>query len=312
MTQYKVGFARFPGSGWEHHACATWMMQTTVKMSRDPAISEVVPMVYCDTPITLTRNAAVKRALAEGCDYLLMIDSDMAPDYLVGRDPFARPFWDTAWNFMLKRREEEQEIRDRISRLESSGYDEDSEDQDIDDAYAEIEAIKDEQRELAKLAPATICAPYCGPPPEECPYIFKWKNSESDSPDPNFRLEMFEREEAAHRAGIEEVAALPTGLILYDTRVFMCLPAPWFRYEFGDIEESIKSTTEDVYQTRNAAALGMPQYVLWDSWAVHVKTKLVGKPRPYTADQVHESLQAAVLRGHKSNERIRMVHRHDA
>jgi hypothetical protein len=160
-------------------------------------------------------------------------------------------------------------------------------------------------------APATIAAPYCGPPPEECVFVFRWADRETGAADPNFRLEMLGREEAALRAGFEEVAALPTGLILYDSRVFRRLPPPWFAYEYGDREETQKATTEDVYQTRNASMLGLPQMVLWCSWAAHVKPKYVTKPRPVTKDQVHETLAEAVLRGYDSKKRLAFVTRHD-
>ena len=85
--------------------------------------------------------------------------------------------------------------------------------------------------------PMLIAAPYVGPAPSECPYIFKWKNRESDHPNPDWQLEMFSREQAAERAGFEEVPALPTGLIFIDMRVFsgfqyagktITLPPPWF------------------------------------------------------------------------------------
>lgn len=152
--------------------------------------------------------------------------------------------------------------------------------------------------------PATIAAPYCGPPPDECVYVFTWTSHESDTPNPSFRLEMVSREHAAIKAGVEEVAALPTGLILYDMRVFDILPPPWFRYEWGDVAESIKATTEDVYQTRNASLLKLPQYCAWDCWATHMKVKAVGKPQVVRRDEVHESLREAVLRGFDHGDRL--------
>lgn len=145
--------------------------------------------------------------------------------------------------------------------------------------------------------PATIAAPYCGPPPHECCYIFRWKNFETDSPDPGYKLEMIEREDSAFRMGIEEVAALPTGLILYDARLFEMIPKPWYDYEWTDETESYKASTEDVYQTRNASLCGCPQFVAWDCWADHVKTKVVTKPRPLTveclSDKFHEAIRGS-------------------
>lgn len=68
--------------------------------------------------------------------------------------------------------------------------------------------------------PLVIGAPYCGPPPRELAYVFQWANWESDQPNDNARLEMYQREQAALMTGIGECAALPTGLILFDVRAF--------------------------------------------------------------------------------------------
>lgn len=275
MNKYKIALCRFPGSGWERAELTTWLMQTFHKMKQDERIEGVLSIVKSDTPITMTRNAAVKEALAAGCDYILMVDSDMEPDYLVGADPHARPFWDIAWEFMMER---------------ESMY----ENGDI------------------RMRWATVAAPYCGPPPHECVYVFRWTDSESETPNPNFGLQMLERHEIHRYTGIQEVAALPTGLILYDARVFKELKPPWYDYEYSDPEHSIKGSTEDVFQTRNASQLGMPQYCAWSCWAKHWKTKGVGKPVPLTIDQVHHSLEEAFKRGHKSGERVHFVTRNAA
>jgi hypothetical protein len=282
MRRYKVAICRFPGSGWEHNGCVTWLMKTFGEMLRDPTIEHVDTLTETDTPITMVRNRLVKQALDLGSDYILMVDSDMVPDYLVGRKAGARPFWATAWAWMMRRRQAEAEAGDLLAHEHN-----------------------------ALFAPATIAAPYCGPPPDECVLIFKWKDRETGARDPNFRLEMFEREEAAFRSGFEEVAAMGTGLILYDSRVFRRLKAPWFAYEYGDVEETIKASTEDVYQTRNASMLKLPQMVLWCSWAAHVKPKYVLKPNPLTRDQVHESLVEAALQGRDSKKTLAFVTRHD-
>lgn len=294
--KYKLAICRFPGDGWEKQECTTWLMRTLVEMKNDPRIDGISDQVYCDTPITMTRNRAVLKSRLHGCDYILMIDSDMGPDYLLADgqpEPNTKPFWKTAWDFMMARREEE-ELERKCASMEF-------------DEQNEIEAAV-----FSKFPPATICAPYCGPPPDECCYIFEWHSYESGCPDPPaFRLQMINREEAACRAGIQEAAALPTGLILYDIRVFNELEKqnglPWFDYEWeGGLEgyRHLKVTTEDVYQTRNASLLGMPQYVIWDAWAKHHKQKGVSKPYVITRDQVHKCLAHAVEAGRTSRERL--------
>lgn len=141
-------------------------------------------------------------------------------------------------------------------------------------------------------APTIIAAPYCGPPPHENVYIFRWRNYQSDHDNPDYHLSQFSREEAVERSGIEAVAALPTGLIAIDTRVFtgfkvgdevLKLPMPYFYYEWKDDWQSEKASTEDVTFTRDVHLLfgahGLDTvFVDWDTWTVHYKTKPVGKP----------------------------------
>ncbi len=303
MRHYKLAFCQFPGSGEIRKECSLWFARTLVEMkqemwSRGP-LEAVLDVTITDTPITMSRNRAVKDALSAGCDYILMIDSDMGPDYLVGIDPMARPFWKTAWNFLINRRREEEQERDHL----------------LERATTDLAAVDRHIRE--QFPPAMIAAPYCGPPPMEQPFIFKWKSQETNCPDASFRLQMFEREEAAIRSGIEEVAALPTGLILYDARIFVETrpkddkDPPWFDYEYKDNEQTEKATTEDVYQTRNASLLGMPCHVAWDCWAKHFKVKGIERPHVVTADQVHQTLVDAVKAGRHSRERIRFVSRLD-
>jgi hypothetical protein len=91
-------------------------------------------------------------------------------------------------------------------------------------------------------------------------------------------MQMVSRQAAGSKHGIELVAALPTGLILYDLRVFGLLPPPWFSYEYTDEYQSVKTSPEDVHQTRRAGLLGMPQCCNWDAWAGHVKLGTIERP----------------------------------
>lgn len=160
---------------------------------------------------------------------------------------------------------------------------------------------------LQHSGPAVIAAPYCGPPPNENIYIFRPATYQSDHPNQDCRIEQFTREEAAQRAGIEEVYALPTGLMLIDMRVFKDFPKPVFKYEYNDDEEAEKGTTEDVFFSRNLALAGIKQYVAWDCWAGHWKRKCVFRPMPLTMDCVRKEYQEAVARGQKSDEKLMFV-----
>ncbi len=138
--------------------------------------------------------------------------------------------------------------------------------------------------------PCVIGAPYCGPPPAECVYVFRWNNMQSEHPAPDFQLEMYDRHTAVKMAGIQECAALPTGLIMYDMRAFdLTEPKtaddkPWFYYEWKDRFAAEKASTEDVTMTRDLSLVGTqklgynPVYCNWDAWAGHWKPKCVGKP----------------------------------
>lgn len=305
VPKYKIALCRFPGDSVEHTDTTSWLMRTLVEMKMEQAdpeghIAGILEVKEVGTPITMLRNLAVKKARLHACDYILMIDSDMAPDYLVGEDPLAVPFWKTAWKFMMDRRQLEDQ-----ALLDCRGLD-----------FPEDETAL---RIFRDFPPATIAAPYCGPPPEELCYVFHWQTFETIHPKADhrpepFALRMIEREDAARRSGLEQVAALPTGLILYDARVFTVLAEndayPWFDYEYNDNPTNCdKASTEDVYQTRNANFLGMPQYCLWDSWAGHWKSKMVRKPHILGTDNLHKSLLHAALSGRKQRERIRFQSR---
>jgi hypothetical protein len=67
-----------------------------------------------------------------------------------------------------------------------------------------------------------------------------------------------------------------------------------------------KATTEDVYFSRNLALAGVPQYVLWDCWAGHIKPIVVDKPDLLTMDGTGH-VPPAILRGQISTEKLIML-----
>lgn len=165
--------------------------------------------------------------------------------------------------------------------------------------------------------PHVVCAPYCGPPPVSNPYVFKWQSGYEGLPDVGFKLEMYSREEAAQMAGIQECAAQPTGLIMFDVRAFELTDPKvlntkdgWFYYEWTDAFAAHKGSTEDVTATRdmslNAHAM-LGREVLfcnWDAWAGHNKVYCVGKPRPYGAESVSARFANAVRKGYRNDEKL--------
>lgn len=173
--------------------------------------------------------------------------------------------------------------------------------------------------------PFVLGVPYCGPPPHENVYVFKPSSYESNHPNFDFRLEQYTREEAARLGGVQEVMALPTGLVMIDMACFPKLRDPFFDYEYrGDGEKCLtcgqrhpgprseKASTEDVYWSRNLALAGVRQYCAWDCWAGHWKRKLVGPPQLLTVDRVIEQYREAILRGDDAREREVVVGGMDA
>ena len=164
--------------------------------------------------------------------------------------------------------------------------------------------------------PVIIGAPYCGPPPAECVYVFRWQNQQSLNPNPDFQLEMYDRHTAVKMGGIQECAALPTGLIMYDMRVFELTEPkqegdkPWFYYEYPDIYQSQKASTEDVTMTRDVSLVGTqklgynPVFCNWDAWAGHWKPKCVGKPIFIDAKGVSDKMKSCWEAGVDNNVKL--------
>lgn len=288
--RFRLAIARFPGGNSEHPDSSGWVIKTMARdITRDSRIIETVPIVISDTPITMTRNMAVKLSIDMEVDYLLMIDSDMSPDLPIRGN---KDFWPTCWNLMYQR---------RVAEIKEIGEDVRT------PAYEAASVAGKLHGPFGPFAPATIAAPYCGPPPHEMPYIFRWVNYESETPNANYGLKMFERDQAALMTGVQQVGALPTGLILYDVRLFKALPTPWFYYEWSDKYCLKKASTEDVVQTRNASLAGFPQFVHWDCWAGHVKQKTVGKPQITTLESMQSTFANAVRLGLDSTQRLEQV-----
>lgn len=238
---------------------AVWLIQSMHRLKSEEKftsrVGDVFLEAFADTPITMTRNAAVREAQSVGADILVMLDSDMQPDCQPGDEDFV-PFLDAAF--------------DRIY----SKYDE---------------------------GPRVVGAPYMGTPPFENAFIFSWTKHGNGMESP-FELRQYTREECIYLSGIQEAAALPTGLIMYDMRCFDLIDAPYFSYEWTDNTESQKASTEDVQNTRDISLAGCrqlgynPVECAWSSWAGHLKNSCVRKPLVYTAKDVSENLANALSR----------------
>lgn len=269
---------------------AVWLAKTYYEMKIDERIEGVAVKIYCDTPIPMTRCRAVRDAASHGCDMVLMLDSDNEPDGYLTCGGGAKPFWKTAFDFAY-------------DRLVKQGI------------------------------PTVVAAPYCGPPPPpveqqyvvtngdvtyaelyggEVPYLFQWSNRESDCPHTNLKIDILTRNEASQLSGIYPVAALPTGVCLFTLNAFEGLKKPYFRYEMNE-DGSEKESTEDVVATRDISLFWKMTkgydvlFATCDSWALHHKTKKVGRPQFVPVDSVADTLLEAIKLNRKSNEAMEFV-----
>lgn len=157
--------------------------------------------------------------------------------------------------------------------------------------------------------PLVVCAPYCGPPPNECVYVFLWETKGNWGDESSYELRMYTRTEAQMMAGLHECAAQPTGLILFDMRIFNLIEPPYFFYEMKEPYEHEKASTEDVCSTRNMSMSCIhqkgynPLLCAWSSWAGHRKNWVVGKPQKSTPECITGRLRDALKRPQK-NERL--------
>lgn len=274
------------GAAKTHPATSQWIRKCLIEGMHDSRISEIVeclPTKYCDTPITMTRNAAIYDALNNGIDVLIMVDSDMWPDC----EPDGKSFFATSFDFLYHHYEK---------------------------------------------GPCVIGAPYCGPPPNECVYVFRWTDLESRHPNCRGRLEMYSRDHASQLTGITNCGALPTGVTMFDTRVFRltepkrCNDADvikqlkageitddealkllrqhsWCYYQYTDSFERHKSSTEDVTLTRDLSMAGLrilgynPLYCNWDAWAGHSKEKIVRKPEHWDVKDISAQMRKTIVNG---------------
>jgi hypothetical protein len=185
-----------------------------------------------------------------------------------------------------------------------------------------------------------VGAPYCGPPDGcENVYVFQWATRGNRSPHESiYSLDQYTRNEAAMMAGIQECAALPTGMFLMDLRAAdlvepgkmsrrqiwkairdgkmseddfnLALKEGYFYYEYTDQFCSQKASTEDVTFTRDVALAGMaklgynPIHCAWDSWVGHHKPWNVGKPQRYTTEHINAAYKRAIDNDARQDDRI--------
>ncbi len=251
---------------------AVWLAETATMLAKDERVANVATITLCDTPITMTRNRAIKMAQSGGFDMLLMLDSDNEPDGYYGKCPNAKRFMDVGFTFAY----------DRLTQGKPT------------------------------VIAAPYCGPPphpIGGGEGEVPYLFEWMNDSSEEKVFGYRLHRLNRNEAARMTGIKPIAALPTGVCLFTTNAFEGMSVPYFAYEMN-ADHTDKLSTEDVYATRNISLFWHSKinedvvFAACDSWALHHKVKKVGRPELLSVNAVHQDLQSRYLESAGYGERL--------
>lgn len=288
--QLSVMICGFPYAGngacsSEHPDVKDWLVETALKAKADPRVSAFYMKDLCDTPITHTRNRAIRIAKEHGADVLIMVDSDQSPN-LHRNEPWFRPFWDEAFNFIYDNWHKGPRVvfapycgppngTENVYVFQWRNYG----NRTLEETEFSLEPYSREQSVLmhgiqeAAAGPTGLIAI-------------------------DMRvLDLIEPTGKSKRRILEEVQA---GVIGVD-EAMRSLREGYFYYEWKDCRADEKASTEDVTFTRDIALAGQikygynPVFCAWDSWIGHHKPWNVGRPQRYTTEQVGETLKAAVL-----------------
>lgn len=80
----------------EHPAVGDWLAATCCAMEKDSRVGDIHSFYLNEAPVYMARNHAVEIARDRECQFLVMVDADMMPDYLWDQPKF----WDSAWKFL--------------------------------------------------------------------------------------------------------------------------------------------------------------------------------------------------------------------
>ena len=270
---------------------AMWWAKTYAEMLKDERIGRIECMRFGDVPLTMERNRMVRVAKDRECDVLLMLDSDNAPDIYHGLKSWAKPFWQSSFDFLYERK----------------------------------------MQGLPTVVVAPYCGPPPHPTKggQENVYVFHGEQAETGAMDANFHVTAYSRNHAAQMRGIQSIAAGPTGVAVYSLDAFDLMPVhnlsqetilrqfkaglipieraqrllnmqSWFFYEYTNGEQTAKASTEDVTNTREIQLAGIIKhkqpivFCNWDAWAGHYKPKCVGMPEPVFIEAVNDLYREAV------------------
>jgi predicted O-methyltransferase YrrM len=295
-----VAIAHFPYGGngatsSEHPDLRHWEVETALKMRDDDRIESFTSRDFSDTPITMTRNRAMRKAKEAGIDLLLMVDSDQSPDKHRG-DAWFKPFWDVAFNFLY-------ENYHQGPRLIFAPYCGPPDETTGENVYVFQWATNGARGQETQFS----LEPYT----REQAAILTGIQEAAAGPTGMLLmdtrlLDLIQPSGLPKRHVLER---LQSGEMTVDEALW-ALKDGYCHYEWTNSYAEEKASTEDVTLTRDISMAGIvklgynPVFCAWDSWIGHHKPWNVGKPRIYSADRVAETLRRAVLQGHRDNEVI--------
>lgn len=273
MPSYRLLMYRFPYGGREDSTCVDWLMHTYHKAKLDKRFSEVRSPKLNDTPITMTRNAALLTARKLGYDFVLMVDSDMSPDHeLLEGDPTAKPFFDVACDELLGR------PRPAIIAAPYVGP------PPHENIYVFQWANKGNTLDVKAARPSLDQFS------REQASMMAGVQKVGALPTGLMMIDLRVLDKHPH----------PYTYYEYEGGGDEC-PACHQR-ERGP--EAKKISTEDVTFSRDIGLRGFDVLCAWDSWAGHNKVYTARKPRPYTADIVAARMRESIVAGRFAGEQI--------
>lgn len=301
MTPRKlsVAVAYFPYSGTSSGSSQVfeitpWSARVAKFCHADPRIDRIHFEKFNDTPITMTRNDAVVWAKQHGIDVLVMIDSDMRPDLLFGKDPAAKPFFESSFEFLYAN-------YDRGPNVICAPY--------CGPPYESpvycfrwihgVPARGENMLGALEMYPRDMAAQFTGILPIAAAptglIMFDMRAFDLAPPSTLSKRQVLMEFQAG-------------GLSLEEA--MRHLEAGWFYYEWENQTASKKASTEDVTATRDMSLAGWAKfgrdvmYCNWDAWAGHDKVVTVGKPDVLGADFVAGRLRQALSTGLDSRMRV--------
>lgn len=266
MPKYSLILQRFPYGGREDSECVDWLMETYHRAKLDKRFGRVVTNRLNDTPITMTRNAALVAARRQGYDFMVMVDSDMAPDAeLLAGDTTAKPFFETAVDYAL--------ASPKPCVIAAPYLGAPPHENVFVFQWCNLGGTKDPTAANAILQQYT----------REHAAILSGVQPVAALPTGLMLIDLRALDKLPHPYTYYEYKGAGP------TECDAC-------HQKTRGPETEKASTEDVTFTRDLGLLGVPILCAWDSWAGHNKRYTSRKPRPYTTDVVAAKMREAIGR----------------